>query len=161
MMADSDGADFVLAAYWEEGRWQVEELPLHLAEDLSGLTAILRQRPGDWGALGLVSVDEDFFVAIRVSGPETRYLLSDVTAASEWPLARQVMSELGLPLPDDEERVQPAGDVTIFADLGVDSMAVASVCDDLDLYPEEMLGELAGRMGFGELYESAVDAVLS
>jgi putative tRNA adenosine deaminase-associated protein len=160
-MVDGGGADFVLAAYMEDGRWRVEELPLQLADDLVGLAAVLQERPGDWGAVGLVSIDEDFFVAVRVGDGAARYLLSDVTAAAEWPLARDVVLGLGLPLPDDEERVQPAGDVTIFADLGVESVAVASVCDDIDLYPEEMLGELATRMGFGEQYEDVLDAVLS
>jgi putative tRNA adenosine deaminase-associated protein len=160
-MADDDGVNFVLAAYREEGRWQVDELPVRLADDLDELVSVLRGRPGDSGALGLLSIAEDFFVVIRVSAGDVRYLLSDVTAATEWPLARDVLDDLGLPLPDDDERVQPAGDVTIFADLGVESMAVASICDDIDLYPEEMLGELAERMGFGEQYENAVDAVMS
>lgn len=159
-MADDGGIDFVVAAYREDGRWQVETLPTHLGDDLDGLVAVLRGRPGDGGAIGLISVDEDFFVAIRVVGPNVRYLLSDVTAATEWPLARAVVEHLALPLPDDDERVQPAGDVAIFADLGLDSMAVAAVCDQIDMYPEEMLGEVAQRLGFGEQYENAVDAIL-
>jgi putative tRNA adenosine deaminase-associated protein len=84
-------------------------LPNRLAENLDELVATLRVRPGDHGAVALVSVDEDFFVAIRVFGTDVRYLLSDVTAATEWPLARAVVERLGLPLPGEEERMQPAG----------------------------------------------------
>jgi putative tRNA adenosine deaminase-associated protein len=87
-------------------------------------------------------------------------LLSDVTAATESPLARAVLARLELPLPADDDRVQPAGDVGIFADLGLEPMDLAAICDQLDLYPEEMLGEVADRLGFGAEYERAVDAAL-
>jgi putative tRNA adenosine deaminase-associated protein len=158
-MADDGGVDFVLAAYREEGSWQVEALPRHVADDLDILLTVLRQRPGDDGALGLISVDEDFFVAVRVLGAETHFLLSDVTAATDWPIARAVLQRLELPMPEDEERVQPGGDLGLFARYGVESMTAAAICDDLDLYPEDMLGELADQMGFGPQYEAALDAV--
>lgn len=160
-MGDKGGADFVLAAYRDEGQWHVDSLPARYADDLTTLVAAVRQLSSESGALGLISVDEDFFVLIRVMGTSVKYLLSDVTASTEWPLAGAIMEELGLPLPDDEERVQPAGDLSIVADLGADSVGIASVCDDLDLYPEEMLGELADRLGFGDQYERAIDSVLS
>ncbi len=158
-MADEGGVDFVLAAYRVEGRWQVETLPEHVADDLDVLAGVLRQRPADSGVFGLISVDEDFFVAVRVQGADERYLLSDVTAATDWPLARAVLQRLELPMPEDEERMQPAGDLGLFADFGVDSRNVAAICDQIDLYPEDMLGELARHMGFGSQYEAAVDAV--
>lgn len=157
-MADEGGVDFVLAVYREEGSWQVEALPRHVADDLDGLASVLRQRPADSAVFGLISVDEDFFVAIRIQGADARYLLSDVTAAADWPLARAVLQRLALPLPEDEERVQPAGDLGLFSALGVDSMTVAAICDEIDLYPDDMLGELAEHMGFGPQYEAAVDA---
>jgi putative tRNA adenosine deaminase-associated protein len=157
-MADDGGVDFVLAAYREEGSWQVEALPRHVSDDLEVLTGVLRQRPADSGVFGLISVDEDFFVAVRVQGAEERYLLSDVTAATDWPIARTVLQRLALPMPEDEERVQPAGDLGLFAAFGVDSMTVAAICDEIDLYPEDMLGDLAEHMGFGPQYEAAVDA---
>jgi putative tRNA adenosine deaminase-associated protein len=157
-MADEGGVDFVLAAYREAGRWDVRPLPNRLADDLDELVGVLRARPGDHGALGVVSVDEDFFVAARVLGTDVRFLLSDVTAATDWPLARAVVERLGLPLPEEEERMQPAGDLSIFADFGVDSRTVAAVCDEIDAYPEDTLGDLADQMGFGPEYEAAVDA---
>lgn len=157
-MADEGGVDFVLAAYREEGSWQVEALPRHAADDLDILTSVLRQRPADSGVFGLISVDEDFFVALCVQGVDERYLLSDVTAATDWPIARAVLQRLALPMPEDEERVQPAGDLGLFAGFGVDSMTVAAICDEIDLYPEDMLAELAEHIGFGSQYEAAVDA---
>lgn len=156
-MTDDSGVDFLLAAYLEEGRWQVESLPLHLAQDLDALVRVLRERPGDSGALALISVDEDFFVIVRVSATDVRYLLSDVTAATEWPLARAVVQSLGLPLPEDEEQVQPAGDLGILSDFGIESIAIAAVCDQIDLYPEDMLSQLTDQMGFGGEFDAAVE----
>ena len=56
----------------------------------------------------MVSVDEDFFVLVRVKGSTTRVLLSDVTAAEEWELARSVVEFLGLPPPEEDEEPEPA-----------------------------------------------------
>lgn len=149
-MSDGEGVvDFVVMAYREEGQWQVESVPRQLGHDLAKVVDLLRQRPGEIGSLAFVSVDEDFFYAVRLIGGEVRLLLSDVTAATDWPMARDVVERLGLPLPDDDDAVQPAGDLTIFADLGVDPMALAAICDDIDDYPDEMLMQIAARAGFG------------
>lgn len=157
-----DAVDFALAAYAEDGAWQLDPLPSRVAVDLDTLISALRQHAGDRGAIGLVSVDEDFFVAVRVVGDRVRLLLSDVTAAMEWPLAREVLNRLGLPLPagEEEERVQPAGDLGIFSDLGLGAMTLAAMCDDIDLYPEDVLADIADRLGFGVQYEEVVDTLL-
>lgn len=160
-VTDSDPVDFALAAYREEGRWQVDPLPPSSADDLDGLLGVLRGRSGDAGAIGLVSVDEDFFLLLRVLGSRSRLLLSDVTAAAEWPIARAVLDHLDLPLPDGEEldEVQPAGDLGIVGDLGLDAMSLAAICDDLDAYPDELLGEVAERLGFGPAYGDALASI--
>jgi putative tRNA adenosine deaminase-associated protein len=116
----------------------------------------LRRYPGDGGALGLVSIDEDFFLLVRVLGAEVRLLLSDVTAATDWPLAAAVVEHLDLPLPDDEEEQEPAGDLGIVADLGMGAMDMGALLDDYELYPDEMLGDIASRLGFGPLYDEIV-----
>src|SRR3712207_1878345 len=116
----TEGVDFALVAYREENVWRVEEIEgddqLH---DLTAFAAELRRWPGDFGSLGLVSVDEDFFVLVRVAGEQLKVLLSDVTAATEWPIARSVVETLELPMPDDEDEQVPAGDLGIVADLGL------------------------------------------
>jgi putative tRNA adenosine deaminase-associated protein len=134
-----------------------------VAGTLHGLVGALRQLPAEGGTIGLVSVDEDFFVAVRLIGHDVRLLLSDVTAATDSPLARELLDELELPVPDDEEleHVQPAGDLGLFTDLGLDAMELGALCDDLDLYPDEMLASVAARLGFGEPFQRAVDAALT
>ena len=157
MSEQIDGIDFAVAAYREEGEWQVVELVHDVLGDVPTLASALRRFPGDGGALGLVAVDEDFFVVVRVAGPSVRILLSDITAAEEWELARSAVDELGLPEPDpDDDEQAPAGDLDILGDLGMGAMDMGVLLDDFDLYPDEMLSDVARRLGFGVLFDEAV-----
>ena len=154
---DDEAVDFALVVYREENVWRVEEIAdddkLH---DVEALADELRRWPGDFGSLALVSIDEDFFVLARVAGPHVRLLLSDVTAATEWPLARSVLETLDLEMPDEEDDQEPAGDLGIVADLGLPAMDMGALLDDEDLYPDEILADIAHKLGFGTLYEDAV-----
>jgi putative tRNA adenosine deaminase-associated protein len=151
-----DGIDFAVAAYREEGVWEVVELVHDVLTDVERLAHALRRFPGDGGALGLVAVDEDFFVLVRVTGPTMRILLSDITAAGEWELARSAVEVLGLPEPEDDDEQAPAGDLDLLGDLGMTAMDMAVLLDDLDLYPDEMLSDVARRLGFGSQFDEAV-----
>ena len=151
-----DGIDFALAAYREEGIWRLEELVHDVLGDVEALAHALRRFPGDGGAVGLVAVDEDFFLIVRVAGATTRILLSDVTAGDEWELAASAIDALGLPTPEDEDEQVPAGDLDLLGDLGMHAMDLAVLLDDFDLYPDEMLSDVARRLGFGELFDEAV-----
>jgi putative tRNA adenosine deaminase-associated protein len=155
--------DFAVIVYREEDTWEVGVLPVALTEDLNGFIQALRQQPSIGGTIGLAAVGDDFFVALRVLGTSVSVFLSDVTAAvDDWPLAHQVLDYLGIPVPDDEDidQVLPAGDLSIFADLGVDEMELGALSGDLDLFPDEVLASLAARMGFGPAMERALDATL-
>lgn len=151
-----DDVDFAVVAYREEGVWQVSSLPADIGDDIDEFLAALRPWPSDSGVLGLISVDEDFFVLARVQGPHVRVLLSDVTAVDEWPLASGVADLLDMPDPDEEEDRQPAGDMEIVSDLGMSAMDLAVLLDDGELYPDEMLTDIARRIGFGEQFEQLV-----
>ena len=157
MVDQQDGVDFALAAYREEGVWQVQELAHDVLGDIETLAHALRRFPGDGGAVGMVGIDEDFFVIVRVAGASTRVLLSDVTAADEWELASSAVEFLGLPPPEDEDDQVPAGDLDPLGDLGMAAMDMGVLLDDYDLYPDEMLSDVAGRLGFGPLFDEAVD----
>jgi len=154
--SETETVDFALVAYREEGVWQVQELDEDQATDLDELAVELRRYPGDGGSLGLVSVDDEFFLLIRVLGAEVRLLLSDVGAATDWPIARSVVDRLELPLPELEEGLEPAGDLGIVADLGMGAMDMGALLDDLDLYPDEMLSDIAVKLGFGREYDDLV-----
>jgi putative tRNA adenosine deaminase-associated protein len=151
--------DFAVAAYAEDEVWTVTPLVLRGEPDLSALVSALRRYPGESGVIGMISVDEDFFIVLRLDGGRARLLMSDVTAATEWPLAKQVLDELDIPLADDDDEQVPAGDLAILADLGMSAMDLGALCDDVDLYPEEMLEEIAETLGFGNQFHDAIEAV--
>jgi putative tRNA adenosine deaminase-associated protein len=159
----NDETDFAVVVYREDDRWEASALPLGVGQDLDALVDATRRQASDGGAIGFVSIEDDFFVAVRVRGEDVSLLLSDVTAAGESPIAGEVLEALDLPLPgpDEDERVMPAGDMTIFSDLGLKPMELGALCDDLDLYPDEMLESIAARLGFAEPYRRALDAALA
>jgi putative tRNA adenosine deaminase-associated protein len=161
MMTELSSSDFCVVVYREDDDvWYAEVLPTALTKNLDGLIQALRQQPGIGGVIGLAAVADDFFVALRVLGSQVSVFLSDLTAAVDWPLAEQVLDYLDIPVPDDEDldQVLPAGDMSIFADLGVDEMELGALSGDLDLFPDEVLASIARRIGFGGTLERALDA---
>jgi putative tRNA adenosine deaminase-associated protein len=163
-MTDMGSDDVAVVVYREEDdAWEAEVLPQALTGDLAGLILALRQQPSIGGTFGLVAVGDDFFVALRVVGGQVSVFLSDLTAALDWPLARQVMDHLKIDLPEEEDdldQVLPAGDLSIFADLGIDEMDLGMLAGDLDLFPDEALAIIARKLGFGHALERALDAAI-
>ena len=161
-MTDVSPSDFAVVIYREDDVWEAEVLPTALTENLDGQIQALRQQPGIGGAIGLVAVGDDFFVSLRVLGNHVSVFLSDVTASVDWPLARQVLDYLDIPVPEDEDldQVLPVGDMSIFADLGVDEMELGALSGDLDLFPDEVLASMARRIGFGQALERALDSAI-
>lgn len=154
-MAEDD-VDFAIAAYRDEGVWQLVELQASLADDIDDLLNALKRFPSDVGVLAFVSVSDEFFVIVRAIGSKVRLLLSDVTAVTDWPLASGVADILDMPDPEDDDDPQPAGDLDIVSDLGMHAMELGVLCDDPDLYPDEVLTNVARRLGFGDDFEALV-----
>jgi putative tRNA adenosine deaminase-associated protein len=156
-MSEPNGeVDFALAAFHEDGEWQLQDIATPAFESIDALSHALRRLSGDAGAVGMVAVDEDFFVLVRVDGTATRVLLSDVTAADQWELAQSAIDFLGLPPPEDDDVEVPAGDLDLLADLGLHAIDMGALLDDVELYPDEMLSEIARQLGFGKLFDDAV-----
>lgn len=156
MSEQSGEVDFALAAFREDGVWQVQDIASPAFDSIDALSHALRQVSGEDGAVGMVAVDEDFFVLVRVAGARTRVLLSDVTAADEWELAQSAIDFLGLPPPEDDDVEVPAGDLDLLGDLGLHAIDMGALLDDVELYPDEMLSDIARRLGFGKLFDDAV-----
>jgi putative tRNA adenosine deaminase-associated protein len=151
-----------VVVYREDGAWQSGLLPERVASDLDGLIKVLRQQPAENGAIGLVNVADEFFVALRVRGDDVRMMLSDATAAVAWDLARQVVDRLGIdaPIDDGVDDIWPAGDIAIFSDLGLDEMELGALVGDLDAYADEMLLSVADRLGFADVYDRALETAI-
>lgn len=151
---DTSEVDFAVAALSSGTTWQLQELVETVLEDVDTLVAGLRRFPGS-GALAMVGFDEDVFLLVRVDGADVRLLLSDVTAADEWDLARTAVERLGLLFAEDDD-AEPAGDVGLLADLGLDAEEMAELIDDDELYSEEILSEVADALGFGPAFDDLV-----
>jgi putative tRNA adenosine deaminase-associated protein len=161
-MTEVSTSDFAVVVYREDETWDAEVLPASFAENLDSLIRALKQQPSLGGTIGLAAVGDDFFVALRVVGSQVSVFLSDLTASVDWPLARQVLEYLDIPVPDDEDldQVLPVGDLSIFADLGIDEMDLGALAGDLDLFPDEVLASIARRLGFGPALERALDVAI-
>jgi putative tRNA adenosine deaminase-associated protein len=154
-MAEDD-VDFAVAAYRDEGAWQVVELNPQLGLDVDDLSEALARFPSEVGVLGMVSMNDDFFVILRRSGTRVRAMLSDVTAVDEWRLAGGVAELIDLPDAEDDD-ARAVGDLEILSDLGVTAFDLGMLCDDDDLYPGDILLDLADRLGFGAELEAILD----
>ena len=141
--------DLAVVAYRDEGDWNVAELPDRSLDAVDAIARELRRYPGENGALALISVAEDFVLLVRAQGSLVRVLLSDATAATDWTLARSAVDHIGVHV-DDEDDQAPAGDLGIVADMGMSAKDMGALLDDFDLYPEEILSEIADSVGFGE-----------
>ncbi|HET9898557.1 MAG TPA: tRNA adenosine deaminase-associated protein [Streptosporangiaceae bacterium] len=159
-MTEVTSSDFCIAIYREDDAWEAEALPIAVTENLEAIIHALRQLPSIGGVLGLIAVGDDFFVIARVLGGQVSLFVSDLTASVDWDLARQVLEYLDIEVPYDEDldQVLPAGDLSILADLGVDEMELCALSGDLDLFPDDVLASLARRIGFGQVFDRALDA---
>lgn len=146
--AGEDEIDLVVALYREDGTPVVQSLDLDLANDLDGLIDALRRMPGDAGAVGMVSIEQDVFVITRVRGRVVQLMLSDSIAGQDWPIARDAVDYLGLDVPEDEEDSEPVGDLDLFADAGLPEMEMEAICEESD-DAVEALEEVAEKIGFG------------
>lgn len=149
-----EAADCVVAAFVDEERWVTVGLPGETGADLDTLLAAARRLPAETGVVLLAAYDDDFFLILRVQGAHVRALLSDASASLDWTVADDVIAMLDLPEIDEEEP-EPAGDLHLLADLGVPALALEALCEDDDLYPDEVLADVARRLGLAD-YQRAV-----
>lgn len=154
-MAEDD-VDFAVAAYHDEGRWQVVELLPGLGEDVDELSAALGRFPSDVGVLGIVSIQDDFFVIVRRSGTDIRAMLSDVTAVDDFPIAGGVVELLDIVDTGGDDDPIAVGDLALLADLGMSAHDLGALCEEVELYPEDMLMDVAERLGFGSELEAVI-----
>lgn len=153
-------AGFAVAAFRDAGIWRVEPLPPAVLGDLGVLLQALRSQSPEGGPFVIASVDDEFFLIARQEGARISLLLSDMTAAVEYPLAEQVLARLGEDPPEDDEldEVWPVGDLDLFADLDLSEDEMEQILDDIDAYPDEMLDTIVERLGIGDAYTQATES---
>jgi len=145
--ATDDDIDFVIALYREDGQPTAVPLEADLANDLDELIAQLTRLPGDAGAIGLVSLNGEVLVAVRVRGPRhVQVMVSDIYYADVYPIVRDVADYFGLkPGEDDTPEDGPVGDLGLFADQGLKEEALEALCLEEDELTSDELAERVAR----------------
>ncbi len=140
--------DFAIEAWHEDGRWSIASLPD--PDDLTHIIDRLKKQQTNGGAVALITIDDEFFLAIRVLGTHVKYFISDISCAIDYEVAAEFLELADLDQPEEEDEPLPAGDLDIFSDLGLHSMELSTLCDDADLFPDEQIEAIANRLGFSE-----------
>jgi putative tRNA adenosine deaminase-associated protein len=143
-----ESQDFAIEAWHEDGRWSIASLPD--PDDLTHIVDRLKKQQTNGGAVALISIDDEFFLAIRVLGSNLKYFISDITCALDYEVAAEFLEIAELDQPEEDDEPLPAGDLDIFADLSMNGMELSTLCDDADLFPDEQIEAIANRLGFGE-----------
>jgi putative tRNA adenosine deaminase-associated protein len=153
--AGEDDIDLVVALYREDGEPVALPLDLDLANDLDALIIELRRMPGDAGAVGFVSVNDEVFVIVRVRGKHVQVFSSDAAAAADWPIARDVVDFLDTEVPEDDDSY-PVGDLDILADAGLPDFELEAMAEDYDEDTTTLLERIATKVSFGPAFVKAL-----
>jgi putative tRNA adenosine deaminase-associated protein len=84
-------------------------------------------------------------------------MMSDALAALEYEIASEVLELLDIDSPEEDDAVEPAGDLNLLSDLGLDAMDLQMICDDSEKYPDEQLESIARQVGFGDKFLEIVE----
>lgn len=154
---ENESMEFALLAWRDEGKWRVSQLSDDSTSDIGIVLDALRAQQVDGGAIAMLSVDDQFFILIRQIGARMQMVLSDVISALDYEIAAEVLELLDLEAPAEDDADEPAGDLNIFADLGLDAMELQFICDDDEMFPDEQLEVIARRIGFGDQFIEVID----
>ncbi len=151
---------FAVAAVREEGRWRCTRMVPEALVDLDVAITELRELRSTGAVLGLLGVDDEFFVLLRPTPGGVSLMLSDAVAALDYDIAADVLDLLRVDLPSDEDGADdpwPEGDLAILADLGLPADELEVLAGVVDLYPDEQLAVIGRRCGFAEALAEVVD----
>ncbi len=149
-VADSDEKDYGVLAWHEDGRWNVQMLDD--PNDMSSIIDALQSKRVNGGTFALIAIDDEFFMIGRALGAQMQMMISDVTYATEYDVAADLIDMLDLPMPEDDDDSQPGGDVDLLSDHGLGAMELETLASDEDLFPDEQIEAIAWRLGFGEQF---------
>jgi putative tRNA adenosine deaminase-associated protein len=150
---------FAVAAIREEGRWRCTPLDDEALIDLDSAISALRAVRSPGAVLGLLAVDDSFFVLLRPIPGGVSLMLSDAVAALDYDVAADVLDLLRVDVPAEdavEDEAWPEGDMAILADFGLPADELEVLAGELELYPDEQLSAIGRRCGF----DAALAAVL-
>jgi putative tRNA adenosine deaminase-associated protein len=143
--------------------WVGQELDLAEAEDLDGLTDLLRQVGDDADGTRLLFVEQDdeWFGILRVDGDsDPRVFLSDGRAVEQSDIAAMLYEEAAdevlddedeEPSDDDDEAIRPAGepvgDAELLADLGTPGEMLLELNAEEGMLPADVISAVCEKAG--------------
>ncbi|HVL83144.1 MAG TPA: tRNA adenosine deaminase-associated protein [Pseudonocardia sp.] len=151
---------YAVAAIREEGRWRCSRMAPEALVDLDAAISELRAVRSTGAVIGLLDVDDEFFVLLRPIPGGVALMLSDAVAALDYDVAADVLDLLRVELPPDDDALDdpwPEGDLGILADLGLPADELEVLAAEVELYPDEQLAAIGRRCGFGEELAELVD----
>jgi putative tRNA adenosine deaminase-associated protein len=151
---------FAVAAIREDGRWRCTRMSARALVDLDAAITELRELRSTGAVLGLLDVDDEFFVLLRPTPRGVSLMVSDAVAALDYDVAADVLDLLRVELPPDDEALDdpwPEGDLSMLADLGLPADELEVLAGEFELYPDEQLAAIGRRCGFAEALAEVVD----
>lgn len=143
--------------------WVGQELDLDEAEDLDGITDLLRQvgDDSDGPRLLFVEQDDEWFGIVRVDGDaDPRVFLSDGRAVEQSEIAAMLYEEAADEVLDDEEEPaaddddeairpagEPVGDAELLADLGTPGMQLLELNAEEGMLPADVISAVCEKAG--------------
>jgi putative tRNA adenosine deaminase-associated protein len=144
---------YAVAAIREDGRWRCVRLNPEALVDLDTAITELRELRSTGAVLGLLDVDDEFFVLLRPTPGGIALMVSDAVAALDYDVAADALDLLRVELPADDDVLDdpwPEGDLAILADLGLPADELEVLAGEWELYPDEQLAAIARRCGFAD-----------
>jgi putative tRNA adenosine deaminase-associated protein len=145
---------FAVAATREDGQWRCRRMSPDALVDLDTAITELRELRSTGAVLGLLDVDDEFFVLLRPTPGGVALMVSDAVAALDYDVAADVLDLLRVELPPEEEALDappwPEGDLGLLADLGLPADELEVLASEVELYPDEQLAAIARRCGFAD-----------
>ena len=152
---------YAVAAIREDGRWRCVRLDPEALADLDAAITELRALRSTGAVLGLLDVDDEFFVLLRPTPGGITLMLSDAVAALDYDVAADALDLLRVELPTDDDVLDgawPEGDLAILADFGLPADELEVLAGEFQLYPDEQLATIGRRCGFAAELAAVVDA---
>jgi putative tRNA adenosine deaminase-associated protein len=144
----------------EDGLWRCRRMAPEALLDLDTAITELRDLRSTGAVLGLLDVDDEFFVLLRPTPGGVSLMVSDAVAALDYDVAADVLDLLRVDLPSEEDALDappwPEGDLAILADLGLPADELEVLAAEVELYPDEQLAAIARRCGFADALAEAV-----
>lgn len=163
---NSEDSDVTIIAAISSGHgWELRTLPDDASDSLDALVDHLRGQRSEGAVVGLVCADDDWCAVLRPVPGGVRILLSDATAALDDYLATDMLDELDVDTPTEEEADEtdendtpwPEGEFDMLEDLGASEQLLSVLFDDPDCYPSDQLMSIAEELGFDDELADLLD----